>query len=82
MRVLCVCVAGGVLDGSKSGPLGIKPAQLTDAVFDYIFLGAAYPKGCGIDQSKLDQMRKEFEYWYVCAENLDNRYDCCWLTHG
>lgn len=34
---------GGVFDGSTPGPSGILPEQLTDEVFDYIYLGAAYP---------------------------------------
>ncbi len=46
----------------------IDPEKLTDEVFDYIF----YEKGdigtlsgsTGIDQDKLKQMRREFEYWY------------------
>ncbi|CAK9105361.1 Leucine--tRNA ligase (Leucyl-tRNA synthetase) (LeuRS) [Durusdinium trenchii] len=45
-------------------PLGIKPEQLTPEVFDYIFLGKAYPEGCGIEEAKLKQMQDSFEYWY------------------
>lgn len=30
---------GGVLDGSQTGPLGVKPEHLTRAAWDYIFLG-------------------------------------------
>ena len=55
---------GGVVDGSTVGPLGIKPEQLTDAVFDYVFLGKDYPKDSGIAEEALQQMRREFNYWY------------------
>jgi len=53
------------LDGkSNPSPGGIAPDQLTDEVFDYIFLGADVPAGCTIPADVLESMRKEFEYWY------------------
>lgn len=55
---------GGVFDGSQGGPFGIKPEQMTDEVFNHIFLNAPYPEGCGIPKEHLASMRKEFEYWY------------------
>ena len=55
---------GGVIDGSEAGPLGIKPEDLTDQVWNYIFLGKEYPEGCAISQENLDKLRHEFEYWY------------------
>ena len=55
---------GGVFDGSTPGPLNIKPEQLTDEVFDYIFLGKAYPQNCQIPEDHLKVLRREFEYWY------------------
>ena len=42
----------------------IKPEDLTDAVFDYIFLQGPYPEGCAIAEARLQEMREEFEYWY------------------
>jgi leucyl-tRNA synthetase len=46
----------------------IKPDQLTDEVFDYIYLGSGEPeriaKKMGIDQEILKSMRDEFLYWY------------------
>lgn len=44
---------GGVMDGSQIGPLGIKPEQLNDAVWDYIFKKGPYPEGCSIPEDKL-----------------------------
>eukprot|EP01006_Ploeotia_vitrea_P036177 TRINITY_DN65982_c6_g1_i1.p1 TRINITY_DN65982_c6_g1~~TRINITY_DN65982_c6_g1_i1.p1 ORF type:complete len:1168 (+),score=769.25 TRINITY_DN65982_c6_g1_i1:141-3506(+) len=59
---------GGVLDGSQTGPAGIKPEQLTDAVFDYVLRTGAdrgeYPADCGIPRETLDRMNAEFAYWY------------------
>jgi leucyl-tRNA synthetase len=57
-------IQGGVMDGSQVGPLGIKPEELNDSVWDYIFLDKDYPEGCAIEQEKLDKMRYEFKYWY------------------
>jgi leucyl-tRNA synthetase len=43
------------------------PAQkLTDALFDYVFLGKGAAKDTGIDMKLADQMRQEFAYWYPC----------------
>jgi leucyl-tRNA synthetase len=53
---------GGSLTGA--GPAAIAPEQLTDAVFDHIFLSAPYPTDCGIPAETLAKMRAEFEYWY------------------
>ncbi|MCW3974879.1 MAG: leucine--tRNA ligase [Candidatus Bathyarchaeota archaeon] len=46
----------------------IKPDQLKDEVFDYIYLGSGEPeriaKETGINQEVLSSMRDEFLYWY------------------
>eukprot|EP01012_Entosiphon_sulcatum_P061798 TRINITY_DN8766_c0_g1_i1.p1 TRINITY_DN8766_c0_g1~~TRINITY_DN8766_c0_g1_i1.p1 ORF type:complete len:1087 (-),score=221.84 TRINITY_DN8766_c0_g1_i1:64-3324(-) len=55
------------LDGSKPSPAGIKPEQLTDAVWDYILLGTpenVEDLDTTIDRSVLKQMHREFNYWY------------------
>ncbi|MET1102073.1 MAG: leucine--tRNA ligase [Pyrodictiaceae archaeon] len=47
---------------------GIRPEQLTPEVFDYIFYGRGDPDKIsmktGIDRSLLEEMRREFDYWY------------------
>jgi len=52
----------------------IQSDQLTDAVFDYVFLGVGQPnevaKEAGLDQKVLEQMRNEFSYFYP----LDSRH--------
>ena len=52
------------LEGSKTGPAGITPDQLTPEVFDYLFTKKAYPADCSIPEELLATMRTEFEYWY------------------
>jgi leucyl-tRNA synthetase len=42
----------------------IKPQQLTDDVWDYIFCGGPFPKSTDISSSVLEKMKLEFEYWY------------------
>lgn len=54
----------GVYQGSKVGPAGITPDQLTPEVFDYIFLNKAYPSNTDISEETLSSLRREFEYWY------------------
>ncbi len=47
---------------------GIKPEQLVPEVFDYIFLGKGgveeVSRKTGIPVDLLEEMRREFEYWY------------------
>jgi leucyl-tRNA synthetase len=46
----------------------IRPEQLTDEVFDYVFLGAGEPKELAkktaLEVKVLEQMRSEFKYFY------------------
>ncbi|EFC50382.1 predicted protein [Naegleria gruberi] len=55
---------GGVLDGSGQSPAGVKPEQLTDDIWSYIFHGKPLTSTNGINQEVLDSLRKEFQYWY------------------
>jgi leucyl-tRNA synthetase len=51
-------------DESKS-PHGIKVADLTDDVFNFIFRkGFSVPANCAIPTELLEKMRNEFRYWY------------------
>lgn len=47
---------------------GISPEQLKPEFFDYIFLGIGSPgevsKSTGIPPSLIEDMRREFQYWY------------------
>jgi len=53
---------------------GIQPSQLTDAVFDHLFLGIGesdrVAKEAGLNPRVLEQMRNEFLYFYP----LDSRH--------
>ncbi|CAO3660097.1 unnamed protein product [Rhizopus stolonifer] len=52
------------LRGSTIGPAGIKPEQMTDDVWNYIFRLAKYPADCGVPQATLDTLKREYEYFY------------------
>lgn len=52
------------MDGSQPGPLGIRPEDLTDEVWNYVFKKGSYPAGCKIAEEVLQKMRYEFEFWY------------------
>lgn len=75
-------VVEGNLDGSKMGPLEIPANKMSRQVsiwvlnfgwmmyfkvWDYVLLSKPYPAECGIEEEKLKQLRKEFEFWYVLA---------------
>lgn len=55
---------GGSMDGSKVGPAGITPDQLTDATWDYIFKLGPYPADGPVPQATLDKLQREFDYFY------------------
>jgi leucyl-tRNA synthetase len=57
---------GGVLDGSVTGPLGVKAEDMNMAAWDYVFLGKEYNASeCpNVSEDQLKKMRHEFEYWY------------------
>ncbi|SPQ96003.1 leucine--tRNA ligase [Plasmodiophora brassicae] len=58
----------GVLNGSQTPATVVRPEQLTDAVFDYIFKSenedAGIPPECDISVDVLHRMRREFRYFY------------------
>ncbi|KAA8528005.1 hypothetical protein F0562_035126 [Nyssa sinensis] len=47
-----------------SGMSLVKPEQLTDEVWDFLFCGGPCPKSSDISSSLLNKMKQEFEYWY------------------
>lgn len=56
---------GGTFNGSKPGPLGITPEQMTDEAWEYV-LGSAesYPTDSTIPHEKIDALKNEFTYFY------------------
>jgi leucyl-tRNA synthetase len=54
--------------GQTPGLAGVKPEQMTDEVFDYVFarrdLSDKILSESKISKAVLDSMRREFEYWY------------------
>ncbi|CUS12596.1 unnamed protein product [Tuber aestivum] len=56
------------IDGASIGPAGIKPEQMTDEVWDYVFtrrdLSPEIIKESGISEEWLKKLRREFEYFY------------------
>ena len=55
---------GNTLNSSKPNALGIRPEQMTRAVWDHIFLGAPAPADTTIPAEALATLRREFTYWY------------------
>lgn len=74
----------GTLEGSVPGPAGVKPEQLTDAVWDYIFCSkekdvSPEPPQTDIPLDVLNRLRNDFEYWYpmnlrVSGKDLINNH--------
>jgi len=65
----------------------IKPEEMTDDVWNFIFCDGPYPTSSKIDSSVLDKMKKEFEYWYpfdlrVSGKDLiQNHLTFCVFNH-
>ena len=63
--------------GTKPGLLPIKPDQMIDEVWDYIFcrreLSDELLKSCRIKKADLETMRREFEYWYPLDMNSSGK---------
>ncbi|GLT47250.1 hypothetical protein SLA2020_209580 [Shorea laevis] len=59
-------VAHILQNGDMYGRLtnAVKPAQMTDEVWDFLFCRGPYPKSSDIHFSILNKMKQEFEYWY------------------
>ncbi|THH09676.1 hypothetical protein EW145_g1858 [Phellinidium pouzarii] len=55
---------GGTHDGSKIGPLGVTPEQMTDEVFEYILCDGPWPSDASLSREKADVMKREFNYFY------------------
>ncbi|CAH9084270.1 unnamed protein product [Cuscuta epithymum] len=66
----------------------IKPEQLTDDVWDFLFCGGSYPNTCGISSALLEKMKREFGYWYpfdlrVSGKDLiQNHLTFCIYSHA
>ena len=51
---------------------GLKPLQLTEEFFDYVFLSkgtaASVAKKIGAKKEDLENIKEQFEYWYPCDQ--------------
>ncbi len=62
--------------GSERGVLDIKPEQMIDEVWDYIFCRRDFGdhlKSSNISKADLDRMRTEFQYWYPLDMNSSGK---------
>ncbi|XP_047126079.1 leucine--tRNA ligase, cytoplasmic isoform X1 [Hydra vulgaris] len=56
---------GGNVNGSVVGSSNIRPDQLTEEVWDFIFFkDRPMPSNTQIDPDSLSKLKHEFEYWY------------------
>lgn len=52
------------IDGSKPGPLGIIPDQMTDEIWEYVLCNGPFPNPSPLSREKVDALKHEFEYFY------------------
>lgn len=60
-------------NGQEIGPLGVKPEDLTDEAFDYIFCRGDSVENIPVPKEKLDVMRREFEFYYPLDESISGK---------
>ena len=53
----------GVAEGAKGVPK-VDPSQVTDEVWNHIFLDGPAPQGCSIPAELLQRCKQEFNFWY------------------
>jgi leucyl-tRNA synthetase len=54
----------GSINGSTIGPAGIKPEQMTDEAWSYVFNLGEYSANIPVPQATLDKLKREYEYFY------------------
>jgi len=52
------------LNGTAKGCGNIEPKDLTNEVWDFVFLDGPLPKDCKIPRETMEKMRHEFRFWY------------------
>ncbi|KAG6864507.1 hypothetical protein C0991_009022 [Blastosporella zonata] len=52
------------IDGSKPGPLGITPDQMTDEIWEYVFCDGPFPSSSPVPREKADALKHEYSYFY------------------
>ncbi|KIY48536.1 leucyl-tRNA synthetase [Fistulina hepatica ATCC 64428] len=75
------------MDGSKPGPLGITPKQMTDEVWEYILCNGPWPDPAPLAKEKADKLRYEYEYFYPfdvrssAKDLINNHLTFCLYNH-
>ncbi|KAK2970584.1 hypothetical protein RJ640_022821 [Escallonia rubra] len=83
---VCHLFQNGDMYGSESS--SVKPEQLTDEVWDFLFCDGPFPESSDILSSLLETMKREFEYWYpfdlrVSGKDLiQNHLTFCIYNHA
>jgi leucyl-tRNA synthetase len=54
----------GSIDGKVRGKLDIAPEQMTDEIWEYIFLDGPWPADAPLPKEKVDALKHEYEYFY------------------
>jgi leucyl-tRNA synthetase len=52
------------MDGSKPGPLGITPEQMTDEIWEYLLSDGPFPSPSPLPKDKVDSLKYEYNYFY------------------
>ncbi|KAF8622600.1 hypothetical protein AX15_006860 [Amanita polypyramis BW_CC] len=61
---VCQLLHPDTLDGSKLGPLGITPEQMTDEIWEYVLSNGPFPSSSPLPKEKADALKHEYEYFY------------------
>ncbi|KAL9051082.1 MAG: hypothetical protein Q9162_006255, partial [Coniocarpon cinnabarinum] len=73
--------------GKQRGAADIPPDQMTDEVWDYVFMRTSNTPSTSIPPSTLDLLRREFTYWYPMdlrtsgKDLIQNHLSFCLYVH-
>ncbi|KAH9990344.1 leucyl-tRNA synthetase [Russula vinacea] len=72
----------GSIDGKVRGKLDIAPEQMTDEIWEYIFLDGPWPADAPLPKEKVDALKHEYEYFYPFDWPLSMRANGHILLNG
>jgi len=52
------------IDGKVRGKLDVAPEQMTDEIWEYIFVDGPWPANAPLPKEKADALKHEYEYFY------------------
>ena len=79
--------SSATIDGSKPGPLGITPDQMTDEIWEWLLADGPWPAEPPLPRETADALKHEYEYFYPfdirssAKDLIPNHLTFCLYSH-